>query len=208
VAIYTTFFVCNPEQLAAGFLGWQPPLPNPVKRSFNDPFTGETTTIETREPEWPQDEGIELMEREYQVVSIEGSYADYLEARLPPFVRAQPHWCAKNLTEVELRPLAEAAGVAAKFECPLYAPPSLGAGLQEISSELCRKLSALGPDGLTAIASQWAATMSAPEYTHSVSGVKLSEGWTDDEPLSVLKPVTALARQMTGGNRMYLLIET
>src|SRR5579859_7027686 len=119
MAIYTTFFVCDPQQLVAGFPGWRLPLPKPVKRKFKNPFTGKMMTVETREPEWAEGEGADPMDREYQVVTIEGSYEDYLEGRLPSFVQRQPHWAAKGLTEIELGPLAEAVGVEAKFEFPL-----------------------------------------------------------------------------------------
>jgi hypothetical protein len=206
VAIYTTFFLCNPEQLASGFPGWLPPLPKPVKRQFNNPFTGETTTVETREPEWPETEHAEMMDRDYQVVAIEGNYEDYLEGRLPPFVQRQPHWAAKGLTEIELSPLAQALGLEAKFECPLYGPPSLGAGLEELPSELVPKLGSLDQRGLQAVAEKWAASMSTPEYTHSVSGQKLNDGWTATDAIEILQPLVALARKGPG-QRMYLLIE-
>jgi hypothetical protein len=207
VAIYTTFFICKPQELGAGFPGWRPPLPMPVRREFKNPFTGEMITIESREPEWPDAENVDVMDREYQVVSIEGSYEDYLEKRIPQFVRAQPHWCARGFTEVELKPLCEAAGVEASFDCPLYGPPSFGGVLREIPPSLCARLMALDHKGLDAVAKRWAATMSTPEYTFSASGVKLSDGWTTDEALSVLQPIADLARNAIGGKRMYLLIE-
>jgi hypothetical protein len=86
VAIYTTFFLSDPQQLASGFPGWRAPLPKSVKRQFKNPFSGETSTVETQEPEWADSDGAELTDREYQVVSIEGNYEDYLEGRLPSFV--------------------------------------------------------------------------------------------------------------------------
>jgi hypothetical protein len=168
---------------------------------------GETTTIETREPKWSEGEDVEATERDYQAVAIEGNYEDYLEGRLPAFVRAQPHWCAKGVTEVELKPLCEAVGVEASFDCPLYGPPSLGAGLQTISSGLCAKLSALDKKGLKEVAKRWAATMSTPERTHSVSGTKLSDGWTINDAMSILKPIADLAKSAVDGQGLYLLIE-
>lgn len=206
VAIYTTFFLCGPQQLASGFPGWLPPLPKPVKRQFNNPFTGETTTVETREPEWPESEDAEMMDREYQVVPIEGNYEDYLEGRLPQFVQQQAHWAAKGLTEIELTPLAEALGVEAKFECPLYGPPSSGAVLQELPSELVPKLGSLDHGGLRLVAKKWAAIMSTPEFTHSASGRRLNDGWALSDAIEILQPLVDLARQ-AAGQRMYLLIE-
>jgi hypothetical protein len=207
VAIYTTFFVCHPKQLVAGFPGWRLPLPKPVKRKFKNPFTGETTTVETREPEWSEDEDADPMDREYQVVAIEGDYGDYLEGRIPSFVQRQPHWAAKGLTEIELSPLFQAMGVETKFDCPLYGPPSSGAVLQELPSELLPKLAALDAKGLKAVAGKWGAAMSTPEYTHSVTGVKLNDGWSKSDALEILQSIVALAQKTATGQRMYLLIE-
>lgn len=207
MAIYTTFFACNPQQLPSGFPGWLPPLPKPVERQFKNPFTGEISTVETREPEWPDGEDADLMDREYQVVAIQGDYEDYLEGRLPPFVQRQPHWAAKGLTEVELSPLAQAIGLEAKFECPLYGPPSCGAVLQELPSEMLPKLASLDERSLKALAAKWAATMSTREYTHSVTGVKLNDGWAQSDAIEILQPIVALARQAAAGQQIYLLIE-
>jgi hypothetical protein len=77
--------LCKPEDLAGAFPGWRPPLAAPVRRLFKNPFTGEMTTIETREPEWHEEERHDLG-RDYKVVAIEGNYEDYLEGRLPPSV--------------------------------------------------------------------------------------------------------------------------
>jgi hypothetical protein len=207
VAIYTTFFLCNSQQLVSGFPGWRAPLPKPVKRQFKNPFTGETSTIETREPEWPDGDDAETMDREYQVVAIEGKYEDYLEGRLTSFVQGQPHWAAKGLTEIELSPLAQAVGVEAKFECPLYGPPSYGAVLQELPPDMLSNLALLDERALKAVAGKWAGRMSTPEYTHSVTGVKLNDGWAQSEAMEILQLIVGLARQAAAGQRMYLLIE-
>jgi hypothetical protein len=207
VAIYTTFFVSDPEHLIAGFPGWRHPLPEPIKRQIKNPFTGETTTLETREPDWHEDEVAGPMEHDYQVLAMTGNYEDYLEGRLPCFVQQKPHWAAKGLTEVELSPLAQAAGVETKFECPLYGPPSSGAILQELPCGLAPKLVSLDENGLKALAVKWAATMSAPEYTHSMTGVKLNNGWAQSYAMEILQAIVALARKESAGQRMYLLTE-
>jgi hypothetical protein len=206
MAIYTTFFLCKPEELHGGFPGWRPPLAAPVRRQFKNPFTGELSTIETREPEWLE-EGEEVFERDYQVVAAEGNYKDYLEGRLPPFIRACPHWAAKGLTEVELGPLADALGVVPTFEFSLYCPPSAGATLQQLPLDMPSKLVSQDQPGLQAIAEKWAARMSTPEYTHSVTGVRLNDGWTASEGMGILRQIVTLARQAAVGQRMYLLIE-
>src|SRR4051794_39853795 len=100
MATYTTFFLCDPEELTSGFPGWRLPLAKPVTREVRNPFTGAVSVVESHEPEWPEEAGDEA-EREYQVVQIEGNYEDYLEGRLPRFVHSSPHWAAKGLTQVE-----------------------------------------------------------------------------------------------------------
>jgi hypothetical protein len=92
MAIYTTFFLCKSKDLAKGFPGWRPPLAKPVRREIRNPFTGKLTVIETRAPEWPEDTS-EWPEREHQVAVIRGKYEDYLEGRLPPFVRVPTLGC-------------------------------------------------------------------------------------------------------------------
>jgi hypothetical protein len=206
MAVYTTFFLCKPEELPRGFPGWRPPLPTPVRRQFKNPFTGQISTIETREPEWSDEQG-DAFEREYQVVSIEGAYEDYLEGRLPPSVGRWPHWAAKGLTELELRPLAEAMGLRAEFDFPLYAPRSSGATLQELPPEMLTKLPSIDQAGLEGVAEKWAATMSTPCYTHSASGRKLNEGWTANEAMEILECLLQLAQQAEPGQHIYLLIE-
>src|SRR5262249_52264060 len=158
--------------------------------------------IETREPDWPEEE--DALERDYQVVSIEGDYKDYLEGRLPPSVRSFPHWAAKGFTEVELGPLARAVGAEPKFEYPLYGPPSAGAFLQQLPRDMVSKLASQDQRGLQAVAEKWAATMSTPEYTHSVSGVRVNDGWTASDAMEILGPIVALARRAAGGQSMYL----
>jgi hypothetical protein len=49
--------------------------------------------------------------------------------------------------------------------------------------------------------------MSTPDYTHSVSGERLNDGWAANEAMEILQPIVALARQAAAGQRMYLLIE-
>ena len=142
MAIDTTFFLCRPAELPSGFPGWRLPLAQPVRRKFRNPFTGKDEIVETRDPEWSDGEGDELG-RENQVVEIAGSYEDYLEGRLPPFVRSCPHWAAKGLTQVELTPLLEAAGVAESMECAIYSPPSLGAVVQQFPAGFLTNLGSL-----------------------------------------------------------------
>lgn len=203
MAIYTTFFLCQPEELPRGFPGWRLPLATPVHRKVRNPFTGEESIVESREPEWPDEVGDEP-EQDYRVVKGEGSYDDFLECRLPPFVRTCPHWPAKGLTEVELDPLLYAVGVEGAMERPIFSPPSSGAVVQQFPAEFLSMLKSLDQ---TAVATEWAAAMSTPEYTHSVTGVKLSDGWEVSEAESILKSVAALARRASPEQQLYLLIE-
>lgn len=185
MAIYTTFFLCKPEKLSEGFPGWRLSLACPVRREFRNPFTGELSVAQTREPEWSE-EADDESDREYQVVAIKGRYEDYLEGRLPPFVRTCPHWAAKGLTEVDLIPLLEAADVETSLESAIYSPPPSSAAVQLLPPEFLAKVGALDQE---AVVQQWAAAMSTPDHTHSVSGIKLSDGWTASEALEILQPI-------------------
>jgi hypothetical protein len=207
MAIYSTFFVCGQQELSSGFPGWRPRLPKPVRRKVKNPFTGEMTTIETRTPEWSDEEESESLNRGYQIVVIEGNYEDYLEGRLRPFIRARPHWCAKGFTQVELNPLGQAVGIEPALEDALFSPPSSGALLQQLRPDLLSKLLALDKKGVKAIGEHWAATMSTPRYTHSVTGKKISAGWSAAEAMAILEPILEIAQQVTGQQGMYLLIE-
>ncbi|HVX09740.1 MAG TPA: hypothetical protein VHC22_00925 [Pirellulales bacterium] len=186
MGIYTTFFVCTPPELAAAFPGWLPPLTTPVKRDTTKPFTGETTTVESREPEWTDDPDTDSPDLD--------------------FVFSHPHWDTKGLTEVELGPLADALGLEPKFEYPLYAPPSSHVYLVGLPTELVPKLVSLDANGLEAVAAKWAAAMSTPEYTHSVTGNKLNDGWTPSDAMGILHEFVTLARQASADQRLYLLI--
>jgi len=203
MAIYTTLFLAKAEELLSGFPNWKPPLPAPVRREFRIPFTKELVTIETREPEWPAEEQA-IASRQYRAVAIQGRYEDYLEGRLPPFVRESQHWTAKGLTDIELEPLLSTIGVTTKLESPIYAPRSSGAVLREFPPDFIPKL--IESDQLE-VAKQWAAQMSTSEHTHSVAGTKLSDGWTTDQALNILMTIVSLARKAVVGQRMYLLIE-
>ena len=203
MAVYTTFFLARPEELSNGFPGWKLPLPAPVRREFRDWFTKQTVTVETREPEWPEEEQQNEMPQ-YRAVAIQGRYENYLEDRLPLFVQQQHHWAAKGLTDIEVQPLLRAVGVATELESPMYAPPSSGAVLREFPAEFIPKLS---ESDRASVARQWAAEMSTPEHTHSVSGNKLSDGWTTEQASQILNPLLALTQKASPDQRMYLLIE-
>ncbi len=214
MAIYSTFFLCEQDALAPAFPEWKLPLPEPVERTAVDPFTGDEMTITTRAPEWedfdPENFDPEDMELpEPEVVAIDGDYATYLEGRIPEFVRAQPHQCGKNLTSMELEPLiALALGVdEVRLESALYAHPLSASGLEQIPGDFVNAMKNADDAALQTLAEKWAAHMSTPDYTHSLDGEQLSEGWTTEDALSQLMPIAELARQQTGNQSMYLLIE-
>ncbi len=204
MAIYSTFFVCRPDELPAGFPGWKLPLVTPVRREVRNPFTGQTTVIETREPDWPEEEMNDESLPEIQVVAIQGNYQDYLENRLPKFVRNCKHWAAKGLTEVELGPLLEAVGTPRSMEQAIYGPPSAGAIVQQFPQQFAASLVSLE---INSVAGKWAESMSTPEHTHSVSGVRLSDGWTIDEARSALQPIAELVQSAAPNQRLFLLTE-
>jgi hypothetical protein len=69
-----------------------------------------------------------------------------------------------------------------------------------------RSLGVLASLDQGAVAKRRAATPTR-EHTHSVAGVKLSDGWTASEALGFLKPLVALARGATAGQPTDLLTE-
>lgn len=209
MAIYSTFFLAEPSQLPIAFPDWKAPLPEPVTRTTVNPFTREEMTTTTREPEWDDLDPDSMEFPEPQVVAVQGDYRTYLEQRIPPFVRSQPHCCAKNLTLVELEPLIAAATGAAdlRLESPLYAHPALSCGLEEFPDDFLIRLKSAKDADLVTIAQQWATTMSTPAYTHSVSGDRLSDGWSCDDALILLKPIADLVKQHAVGQVLYLLTE-
>jgi hypothetical protein len=60
---------------------------------------------------------------------------------------------------------------------------------------------------LKEIAAHWGANMSAGDEPRSVASVLISNGWTLDAAMLFLDPFLNLARQMTEGDEMYLLME-
>ena len=203
MAIYTTFFVCRPVDLLPGFPGWKLPTAEPRTRQIRNPFTGEVSTIETREPEWDEDN--EAQEFVPEVVLIEGNYENYLENRIPALVRSSPHWAAKGLTTVELDVLLECMAVNGSLKSALYAPPSSGALLVKFPADFP---SALKTVDLNTVARAWAEVMSSPDYTHSVDGEKLYDGWDHEDSFEILKSIASIARSAKDEERLFLLIET
>jgi len=209
IAIYSTFFNCEPQELLTGFPGWKPPLPQPVIRKRSNPFSGEEILVETREPNWENMEPVDLPIEEVGVVAAEGDYGSYLEQRIPQFVRSVPHWCSKNLTQVELDPLIiEATGLDdSGLETPLFAHPSLGVGIGQVPDSCVQWLKAADESTLVSIAERWAAKMSSEEFTHSVTGDRVADDWTPGEAIALLEPIADLARRITGSQGLYLLVE-
>jgi hypothetical protein len=206
VAIYTTFFLCDPKQLPEGFPGWQLPLEQPRRRLVSNPFKGELAEIETDEPDWSDDAKTVQIYTKLSASAIT-DFQDFLEARLCPFVRRQPHWATKGLTEVELTPLARVVGVNFPMSTALYAPPAAGGIVQNVPAELLLKLLALRSSDLEPTAMKWATTLSNREFTHSTTGIRISTGWTPEEAVDALNSIVGLARRADSGQRMYLLTE-
>jgi hypothetical protein len=184
VSVYTTFFVCSADELPTGFPEWRSPLPEPVRREFRNPFTGTIRSIETREPEWPDDVGADDLS-EYQATAIVGSYDDYLETRLLPFVRSKDHWASKGITEDELDSLSQALDIDSGFEPALYAPPSRSSTLLIMPPEWIQRLVDLDVKRLSSIAESFGS-----EITNKI-----------------LIPLVELARKAKAGQSMYLLTE-
>jgi hypothetical protein len=203
MAVYTTFFLATPDELLDGFPRWKLPLPHPVRRDWRHPFTKQVVSIETREPEWP-DEARPIQPPQFRVAQITGRYEDFLEARLPTFVRGRIHWAVKGLTDIEIEPLLKALGTAPKLEFPIYAPPPNTAVLREFPADFIAKLNRADR---AVVAKRWATEMSGPDYTHTIGGMNISGGWTTVQGLDVLNRIASLASRAEAEQRMYLLIE-
>lgn len=209
MAIYTTLFLCHPDQLLAAFPGWKPPRAEPVRSQVQNPFTKEVVAVESWEPDWDgvAQEPVFDAEPLPRAIDPDGGYAAYLEGRLSDGVYAQPHFATKGLTEVELSPLLQALELAAEFRVPIYAPPSASALVQALPVTLMSLLAALDEHERTSVAENWAAAMSSPEYTRSMAGLRVSAGWSTADALSLLEPIAMLARQAQADERLYLLTE-
>ncbi len=209
MAIYTSFFLCEPLELHSAFPGWKLPLTEPIRRTWVNPFTREEMTVETRDPEWDDIDPNDTPMPEIRVVAIEGDYEMYLQNRIPEFVQSKPHWCAKNLTSLELEPLIAAAidSDEGKLETALYAHPSLGAGIELLPNNFVLLLKSADASTLNSIAGKWAADMSMPDFTHSVSGERIQDNMTLDDALSALRPIAELAKKHEKNQSMYLLTE-
>jgi hypothetical protein len=192
-----------------GFPGWKRPLSEPVVRKSIDPFTREEMTITTREPEWDNIDPTTMGLLEYQVVAVDGDYNTYLEQRIPSFIQSRLHWCTKNLTTVELEPLVAIVEdiEEIRLEPALYAHPSIAAGIDQFPNSFVTHLKTADDSSLRAVAEKWAAIMSTSEHTHSVGGHRLYSDWTVKDALSILMPIVELARQQTGHQSLYLLME-
>lgn len=209
MAIYATFFLCEPDRLASSFPGWKPPLTEPVQRERIHPISRELFTVESVEPDWDDFDPDCLTLPEYQVVLIVGDYRDYLEQRLLPTVQALPHWCGKGLTCVELEPLVDAAlGVQeTSLEIPLYAHPLFSGYLNAFPDAFVARLRSADQAALQAIAQEWAKRMSTPDFTHSVNGDRLHDDWTTEDALRLLTPIAQLVAEGAERDSLYLLNE-
>jgi hypothetical protein len=209
MAIYSTIFLAPAEDLAGEFPRWKIPLAEPLTRTFVHPLFKEEVTVTSREPEWAGNDPSVFTLPEYNVVAIQGDYGAYLEARLPAFIRERAHWCGKGLTSVELDPLIAVAmgSDAEKLEPALFAHPSVGAGLDVFPHGFVDIMASANEFTMRQLAQRYAAFMSKPEFTHSVSGQRLQPDMTLEDGLSLLRPIHGVANQRNHAERMYLLVE-
>lgn len=205
MAIYTTFFVCEPAALQSAFPTWKPPLPRPVSRQFRDPFSGKMVTRESDAPEWPDSPDPD--NRAPTGVAVrQGDYAKHLEDRLPAAIRAFPHWSAKGLTEIELEPLAASFKVEPLLQIALYAPPSTDALLFRFDRRARDALASLGAAQLHALAKQWSVAMSDDAHTRVGNGTRLS-GLAAEQAAEYLRQLGALAKKAGKAGQLFLLVE-
>ena len=201
----TTFFVCTAAELRRGFPGWLPPLPKPVRRRMKM-GNGKVLEIETQDPLWPADHVVP--DPEYCSASGAEGYDDFLSARLRPFIRACPHWIARDLQDSEVNPLSAVLGVEAPMKRVLFGPPASWGCVDQLPSESLSRLSGLDRQGLEDAARRWAAVMSSPKNTQPlIMDVKMTDGWTVREARELLGPLAALARRAKGEQKIYLLVD-
>lgn len=207
MAIYSTLFVAERGAISAGFPGWKEPLRAPRKRVAVNPFTREKMVIESTEPDWDGYDPAEAEPPEFGVKMIAGDYAQYLESRIPPWVRAQPHECLKGIMGIELGELVKVliGGDTATLPTALYSPPDSTAALDVFPDAATARLRGLADLG--DVARQWATAMSHPDHTHSATGTRLEPDWTEATALSILEPLHGLAQRTSDGSSVYLLVE-
>jgi hypothetical protein len=150
------------------------------------------------------DDGDTLSMPQYQAVTINVPYEQYLESRLPDFVRQLPHWASKGLLSTEFGPLLATIGFHEELDIPIYGPPSTGDVVEEFPADF---LARFAISDLANVAKQWAAIKSTPEHTHSVSGKRIYDDWTPSQAMEILNPMLGLARASNGSQRLYLLTE-
>ncbi|TWT29987.1 hypothetical protein [Blastopirellula retiformator] len=209
MAIYSTYFLCKPNELPAAFPGWKPPLPDPVVRTQINPYTREAHTVTSQEPDWDDFDPDLVDQQSPQVVAIEGDFQSYLESRLPSVVRALPHRCSKGLTNCELEPLvaADLGELEVELEIPLYAHPLFSACLNQFPARFVDHLRTADEPELGDLAQAWAARMSTPDYTHNVDGERLYDDWDPADARRLMTPIVELAVECAAGQSLYLMNE-
>jgi hypothetical protein len=200
MTMYSTLFLAEPSALAPAFQTWL--TCHSQKRNVAG---------------WPSanEDNREIAETESnrrtpdRAIRSPDSYPGYLELRIPTFVQNQSHWCAKNLCSVELNPLILAAtGVdTLKLESALVFRETASAILEVFPNDFVVSLQRASEFVIRHGAAKWAAMMSTPQFTHSVSGVRVEDDWTVEGALHLLRPIVELSRAKTNNQHLYLLVE-
>jgi len=179
MAMYSTLFVAEPASLEHGFRHWLDP---------DDRWDGH---------------------RDLHAGGSVASYPSYLEERIPAFVQGQVHWCSKNLSSVELNPLIRVVTEigSSELESAILFPERVSAILEAFPVSFGEKLQRAGEFAIRQLAAKWAAVMSTPQFTHSVSGVRVEDDWTSKTALALLQPIVDLLRKRTDHETLYLLVE-
>ncbi|WP_394849616.1 hypothetical protein LZC95_19465 [Pendulispora brunnea] len=150
MAVYTTFFVATVEELYAALPNWVKPLEHPVKRTRTNPFTGESVTYDSWEPEdvFAAASGEPPAEpRAPSIVTGAGDYEAFLHARLPKGVRSLPHFAGKSILPPHTQQLL--AAIASREEEALA--PALFPSPSTRSGAMLDRLPAWGIEALAAV---------------------------------------------------------
>jgi hypothetical protein len=175
-------------------------LPQPIEVTRFNPFTGETITVISDQPNWDDDAEFEDAAEpgEEDVASqLSGpfDYGQYLEERAPQFIRSRPHWCTKGVMSDKVESLIKLAEGVDQFamRSPLYSPPQASATIHEIPDRFVEQLKQADQAWIKAIAPQWLEAF--------------CENIALEDIVTILHELIHLAKLHVTGQHMYLMME-
>lgn len=204
MAIYSTFFLVSDDAaLDRALPGWRRPLIRPVPTQRVNPFTRATITCDSFDPKdapgfvaAPSPQPPLTSQPPPPVGDAHAQYLAYLEARMPPGVRAQPHLAWKSITPLEIGLLVESWSEE-PFDVASLRDVRFGAAgdsLTEVPRALCDALTAMSPGERRALATRW------------IEHEELAD-WEVDDCAALLANLALLIRSGGPLDRVLLLME-